>query len=531
MDVDDEGYPDPDEVNGLSDADEAMAAEFEEEFGLPDELDARPIRPSAKVTAAAVHEPTAEPDMEVEIKDSGVAASSRAPHASSVHTETFRETDWRADMEAGRRDEGDAEQVQMHFIVPGHHGESDTAGCDVEVCQMARKARTPLRIDASGQMLLPIAEMIENIEREKLAATSRPKVAPDTVPAASDLWVDRYCPRSFMELLSDERLNRQVLHWVKEWEGHVFGKNKRTNRGPDEAFGGAARNANRPEKPLLLLSGPPGLGKTTLVKIVAKHAGYRLMEINASDDRSAKLLKQRIKDATEVQPVFGTRKPVLVVLDEIDGAMGGSDGSGAISELLRLASATGAAGGGVEHGSKKGWDGLHRPVICICNDLYAPALRPLRDVAEVLQFKPGRGASLVFRLKAVCSKEGLQADDHTLNKLAQMADGDVRACLNTLQFARMRSKELTYETLLTMPIGNKDHAKGALDLWKQVFILPSASSAPCTQTRPQPNRSRPASGAKGAELHNSRQAALFDALHRADVERVIDGAARSPAFV
>eukprot|EP00962_Isochrysis_galbana_P021667 scaffold6397_cov121-Isochrysis_galbana.AAC.5 len=94
--------------------------------------------------------------------------------------------------------------------------------------------------------------------------------------------------------------------------------------------------------------------------VVAQHAGYRyrLMEINASDDRSDKMLKQRIKDATEVQPVFGTRKPVLIVLDEIDGAMGGSDGSGAIAELLRLASATGAGRGGVEeHGSKsKRWD-------------------------------------------------------------------------------------------------------------------------------------------------------------------------------
>lgn len=30
---------------------------------------------------------------------------------------------------------------------------------------------------------------------------------------------------------------------------------------------------------------------------------------------------------------------------------------------------------------------LMRPIICICNDLYAPALRPLRDVARVFHFK------------------------------------------------------------------------------------------------------------------------------------------------
>ena len=80
----------------------------------------------------------------------------------------------------------------------------------------------------------------------------------------------------------------------------------------------------------MLISGPPGLGKTTLAHIVARHAGYRPTEINASDERSAKVLKQRVKEATEAQAVFGDRRPVLIILDEIDGAMGGSEGAGAI---------------------------------------------------------------------------------------------------------------------------------------------------------------------------------------------------------
>lgn len=37
----------------------------------------------------------------------------------------------------------------------------------------------------------------------------------------------------------------------------------------------------RPEKKLLLISGPPGVGKTTLVQVIASINGYNLVEINA----------------------------------------------------------------------------------------------------------------------------------------------------------------------------------------------------------------------------------------------------------
>lgn len=32
-----------------------------------------------------------------------------------------------------------------------------------------------------------------------------------------DLWVDKYAPSSYIELLSDEKTNREVLTWIKAW--------------------------------------------------------------------------------------------------------------------------------------------------------------------------------------------------------------------------------------------------------------------------------------------------------------------------
>jgi replication factor C subunit 1 len=41
----------------------------------------------------------------------------------------------------------------------------------------------------------------------------------------------------------------------------------------------------------ILISGPPGIGKTTSAHLMAKMAGYSPIELNASDVRSKKLIE------------------------------------------------------------------------------------------------------------------------------------------------------------------------------------------------------------------------------------------------
>ena len=81
------------------------------------------------------------------------------------------------------------------------------------------------------------------------------------------------------------------------------------------------------------------MGKTTLAHIVAAQAGYNVFEINAryvsspaepnlslvillSDARSGQVVDERIRPALESGYAVGSSKPVLVVIDEIDGATG-----------------------------------------------------------------------------------------------------------------------------------------------------------------------------------------------------------------
>ena len=53
----------------------------------------------------------------------------------------------------------------------------------------------------------------------------------------------------------------------------------------------------------------------------------------------------------------------------------------------------------------------------------------------------------------MCQHEGLAAEANTLAQLATIAQNDVRACLNTLQFVRAKSAVLTDEMVSSGSIG------------------------------------------------------------------------------
>ncbi len=113
---------------------------------------------------------------------------------------------------------------------------------------------------------------------------------------------------------------------------------------------------------IMLLTGPTGVGKTTIAKLTTRQIGFKSTIITPSMARTAERLSQMVKNTTQthrLDPATGKVEKGALVVDELDT---GSEAE--IKELLKA----------LFKGGK-----LHRPVICICTNPFLPSLKELRE--------------------------------------------------------------------------------------------------------------------------------------------------------
>ena len=221
------------------------------------------------------------------------------------------------------------------------------------------------------------------------------------------LWVERYRPNHAADVVGNEEAKTAFVEWL--------------------------RNKHRTKKAVLLY-GPPGVGKTTLINAAANDFGLSVIEMNASDARSEKAINKIAKPATSFVALdtFSTEsKGNILFMDEVDGIAGNQD-RGGVSAIIKIVEAS------------------RIPVIMAANDPDLQKLRPLKKVSALIRFHHIRIPLIILTLQKICQNERINAEFGALERIAENSGGDVRSAINDLQSLAETSKMLTVQDTLVL---------------------------------------------------------------------------------
>ena len=227
------------------------------------------------------------------------------------------------------------------------------------------------------------------------------------------LWVEKYRPRKISDVTGNEGAKAAFTEWLKT--------KHRTRRA-------------------VLLYGPPGVGKTTMVNAAANEFGFRVIEMNASDARSEKAINSVAGPATSFVALdtFSTEsKGSILFMDEVDGIAGNED-RGGVSAIVKI----------IEES--------RIPIIMAANNPDLERLRPLKKVSTLIRFQQIRTPLIILMLRRICEKEHIEAEFEALERIAQNSGGDARSAINDLQSLAETSRTLTLQDTAILSYRNKD---------------------------------------------------------------------------
>lgn len=258
-------------------------------------------------------------------------------------------------------------------------------------------------------------------------------------------WAEKYRPKSLADVVGNGPAVAALKKWADSWEHGI------------------------PEKRAVVLSGKPGVGKTSTALALAADLRWGVIELNASDARNEEAIK-RVAGAGAINETFrddgafirasaGGRK--LIVLDEADNVFGREDKGGvpAIVDMIRT---------------------TRQPVVLIVNDYYGLTRRAssLRSLAMEIKFQGLRSPSIEKVLRTVAANEGADVAPEVIKKIAGEAGGDLRAALNDLEGVTRGRKVVPAEA--AEAIGGRDDRMTAYSMVGEVlhtFDLATARKA------------------------------------------------------
>ena len=246
-----------------------------------------------------------------------------------------------------------------------------------------------------------------------------------------ELWTEKYRPNTLKDyVVRDQRQREQIQGWITS---------------------GAI--------PHLLFSGAPGVGKTTLAKILfheLKVESYDILEINASRENSVDTVRDKINNFVQIMP-FGAYKYVL--LDEADYIT--PNGQAALRGVMET-----------YHTSAR--------FILTCN--YPNRVIPaLHSRCQGFHIETIDKNEFTARVAQILIEEKVDPELDVLDTYVKATYPDLRKCINMVQ---MNSKDGRLYAPDKSDKGQQDYRLEMVDLFKKGKIL-EARKLVCSQARPE----------------------------------------------
>ncbi|XP_039978836.1 ATPase family AAA domain-containing protein 5 isoform X2 [Xiphias gladius] len=137
------------------------------------------------------------------------------------------------------------------------------------------------------------------------------------------LWTDKYQPQYSSDVIGNRTSVRRLHSWLKEWklradrEERKKQKDKKQEEGSNDTDWDCEEEDSQDGEDMLcntmLITGPTGVGKTAAVYACAQELGFKVFEVNASSQRSGRLILSQLREATQSHQVdsqgVNTHKP------------------------------------------------------------------------------------------------------------------------------------------------------------------------------------------------------------------------------
>ncbi|VDL19827.1 unnamed protein product [Hymenolepis diminuta] len=290
-----------------------------------------------------------------------------------------------------------------------------------------------------------------------------------------ELWVEKYRPKFRKHLVGQNGPSspaNRLFDWLSSWQddyaaGH---KEKAFQSAPPWASGNASDKGSWARA--ALLSGPPGIGKTSTALVVCAEIGLATIELNASDTRSKRSLKDEVSQALGMRSLAGcltgsdakasSLTSHVLIMDEVDG-MAGNEDRGGMQELI-----------GIIKTSKV-------PIICLCNDRQSPKVRSLANYCLDLRFHRPRIEQIKSAVLSITCREGVNIGTAALNEIIAASNQDMRQVINSVQLWCMTDGSTTpTESTITASAAaaHKDLRLGPFEVIRKVFAVNNEAGKP-----------------------------------------------------